>query len=95
MPANHGPLGPLKPTESVSGPPPPESSTRWRTNLARGGEARAYEAVESDHVTKLLAFMVQQFLDEHKASNRDFGVSTIPRDFVWCLTVLFDIDRTA
>jgi len=78
MPANHGPLGVLKPSEAFQGPPPPESSARWRTNLARGGEARAYEAVESDHATKLLAFMVQQTLDEYKAGNRDFGVSTHP-----------------
>jgi hypothetical protein len=76
MPANHGPLGPLKPTEANRGPPPPESSARWRTNLARGSEARAYEAPEGDHATRMLAFMVQQAMDEYKAGNRDFGVST-------------------
>ena len=94
MPANHGPLGPLKPTESVSGPPPPESSTRWRTNLARGGEARAYEAIENDHATKLLASMVQRFLDEHKASNRDFGVS-ITCKILCNVSLFYFIDRTA
>jgi syntaxin-binding protein 1 len=82
MPANHVPLGPLKPTESAQAPLPPDSSARWRTNLARGSEARAQEAVESDHATKLLACMVQQVLDEHKASNRDFGVSNISPEFV-------------
>jgi syntaxin-binding protein 1 len=80
MPANHGPLGILRP-DIVQGPPPPESGPRWRTNLARGGEARAYEALEGDHATKLLAFMVQQALDEHKANNRDFGVSNIRSEF--------------
>ena len=89
MPANHGPLGALKPSEATAGPPPSESTARWRTNLARGGEARAYEAVERDHATKLLAFMVQQTLDEHKASNRDFGVSTVPQIFGFGALQLF------
>jgi len=74
MPTNHLPLGGLKPSASTRPPPPPETGVRWRTNLARGSEARAYEAVESDHATKLLAFMIQQALDEHKKNNPDFPV---------------------
>ncbi|KAG7094021.1 hypothetical protein E1B28_007644 [Marasmius oreades] len=75
VPANHSPLGPLKPHTSTRPPPPSEGSGRWRTNLARGGDARAYESVEGDFVTKLLAFMVQRHLEEHKKSNPDFGKS--------------------
>ena len=40
--------------------------------MARGQEARAYESVEGDYVAKVLAFMVQQYLDEHKKANPDF-----------------------
>ncbi|KAH9479547.1 Protein transport protein sec1 [Psilocybe cubensis] len=73
MPSSHQPLGPLKPNAQTRPPPPPEGASRWRTNLARGAEARAYESVESDFVTKLLAFMVQDALEEHKKMNPDFG----------------------
>ena len=75
LPKNHLPLGALKPSASIRPPPPPESSARWRTNLARGGEARAYEAVEGDHATKLLAFFVQQALDEKKTGDPDWPVN--------------------
>ena len=72
---NHPPLGPLKPSAQTRPPPPPqEGSARWRTNLARGAEARAYEAVETDYVSKVLAFMVQSNLDEYKKTNPDFAV---------------------
>ncbi|KAF8906192.1 ras opposite [Gymnopilus junonius] len=73
MPSSHLPLGPLKPNAQNRPPAPPENASRWRTNLARGSEARAYEAVESDFVTKLLAFRVQQNLEEHKKLNPEFG----------------------
>lgn len=73
MPPNHLPLGPLKPNPTTRPPPPPESSSRWRTNLARGADARAYESVETDFVTKLLAFMVQSNLEEHKKANPEFA----------------------
>ncbi|KAG6908968.1 hypothetical protein DXG01_002574 [Tephrocybe rancida] len=73
MPSHHPPLGALKPHAETRPPPPPESSARWRTNLARGAEARAYEAVEGDHATKLLAFFVQNNLEEHKKQNPDFA----------------------
>jgi len=79
MPSSHLPLGPLKPNAQNRPPPPPETASRWRTNLARGSEARAYEAVESDFVTKLLAFRVQQTLEEYKKMNPDFGVSVSTR----------------
>ncbi|KAG6897816.1 hypothetical protein C0992_010620 [Termitomyces sp. T32_za158] len=73
VPSHHPPLGALKPHASTRPPPPPETSSRWRTNLARGGEARAYEAVENDHATKILAFFVQNALEEYKKQNPDFG----------------------
>ncbi|KAK1235695.1 syntaxin binding protein 1 [Marasmius sp. AFHP31] len=73
LPTHHAPLGPLKPHATTRPPPPTEGSGRWRTNLARGGEARAYESVEGDFVTKLLSFMVQSQLEEHKKANPDFG----------------------
>jgi len=79
MPQHHLPLGPLKPTPQNRPPPPPENTQRWRTNLARGGEARAHEAVESDFVTKLLAFKVQDALEEYKKLNPDFGVRRVLR----------------
>ncbi|KIY44952.1 Sec1-like snare protein [Fistulina hepatica ATCC 64428] len=77
-PPNHGPLGPLKPDDSTRAPPPPDTSVRWRTNLARGAEARAYEAAEGDHVTKLLAFNVQRLLEEYKKINVDFAKPRVP-----------------
>lgn len=75
MPAHHHPLGPLKPHDQTRAPPPPEGSARWRTNLARGDAARAYEVADTEFVTKLLAFMVQQNLDDHKRAVPDFPVS--------------------
>lgn len=82
-PPDHAPLGALTPHASTRAPPPPESSGRWRTNLARGSEARAYESVEGDYVTKLLAFMVQNNLDEHKKAYPEFGVR------FYCLPMCF------
>lgn len=74
VPPNHPPLGALTPHASTrTAPPPPQTSSRWRTNLARGADARAYESVESDFVTKLLALNVQRNLDEYKKQNPDFG----------------------
>ena len=74
VPSNHLPLGPLKPIPQNRPPTAQETTSRWRTNLARGSEARAYESLESDYVTKLLAFMVQGILEEYKKMNPDFGV---------------------
>ncbi|KAI0060698.1 Sec1-like snare protein [Artomyces pyxidatus] len=72
-PSHHLPLGPLKPHETTrAAPAPPEGSARWRTNLARGDQARAYEAADSEFLSKLLAFMVQSALEEHKKANPDF-----------------------
>ncbi|KAJ8456753.1 hypothetical protein ONZ51_g11942 [Trametes cubensis] len=59
-------------------PPPAETASRWRTNLARGSDARAYESVEGDYVAKVLAFMVQQSLDEYKKTNPDFPKPSDP-----------------
>ncbi|EPQ56577.1 Sec1-like snare protein [Gloeophyllum trabeum ATCC 11539] len=72
MPPHHPPLGALKPHVDTRPPPPPEAAGRWRTQLARGSEARAYESVETDFLTKLLAFSVQDALDEYKRNNSDF-----------------------
>ncbi|KAG2011621.1 Ras opposite [Coprinopsis cinerea AmutBmut pab1-1] len=73
MPSNHPPLGPLKPNAQTRAPPPSEGSSRWRTSLARGSDARAHEAADTEYVTRLLAFMVEQNLEEHKKLNPDFG----------------------
>ena len=75
FPSHHAPLGALKPHESTRAPPPPETSSRWRTQLARGEAARAYEVADTDFVTKVLAFMVQRDLDEYKKANPDWPVS--------------------
>jgi len=83
MPSHHAPLGALAPNAQTRPPPPPQGSSRWRTNLARGADARAYEAVETDYVSRLLAFMVQQNLEEHKKANPDFPVCTAVE---WALT---------
>ncbi|KIY71905.1 ras opposite [Cylindrobasidium torrendii FP15055 ss-10] len=72
-PNNHPPLGPLRPHTSTRPPPPKADAGRWRTNLARGADARAFEAVESEYVAKLLAFMVQSNLEEHKKADSAFG----------------------
>lgn len=74
LPSHHPPLGPLQPNNQTRAPPPPEGSSRWRTNLARGEVARQYEAADTEFVTKLLAVMVQQNLEEHKKANSDFPV---------------------
>ncbi|KAI1791834.1 Sec1-like protein [Ganoderma leucocontextum] len=78
LPSHHQPLGPLKPHASTRPAPPPEGSGRWRTNLARGDQARAYESTEGDYVAKILAFMVQQNLDEYKKANADFPKPSDP-----------------
>ena len=77
-PSHHAPLGPLVP------PPAPRSAeiqggSRWRTNLARGNDAREHEDAEHTHLCRVLAFMVQADLDDFKKSNPDFGVSDISR----------------
>ncbi|KAI0629391.1 Sec1-like protein [Trametes polyzona] len=77
-PNHHPPLGPLRPHASTRPPPPAETSSRWRTNLARGTDARAYESVEGDYVAKVLAFMVQQNLDEYKKANPDWPKPSDP-----------------
>jgi syntaxin-binding protein 1 len=82
VPTNQQPLGALKPHVETRPPPPSESSTRWRTNLARGAEARAYESVEGDHATRLLAAMVQHNLEEYKKANADFAVCVPKYSFV-------------
>ncbi|KAG6331420.1 hypothetical protein ID866_7667 [Astraeus odoratus] len=78
LPSHHPPLGPLQPNNQTRAPPPPEGSSRWRTNLARGEAARQHEIADTDFVTKLLAFMVQQALDEHKKANHEFPKPTDP-----------------
>ncbi|CAK5269873.1 unnamed protein product [Mycena citricolor] len=78
VPSHHLPLGALKPHATTRPPPPPESSGRWRTNLARGGEARAYEAVEGDFPTKIIAFHVQNALEEYKKANPEFAKQAEP-----------------
>ncbi|KIJ20950.1 hypothetical protein PAXINDRAFT_165767 [Paxillus involutus ATCC 200175] len=77
-PSHHLPLGPLQPHAQTRAPPPTEGSGRWRTNLARGDVARAYEAADTEFVTRLLAFMVQRNLDEHKRVNTDFAKPSDP-----------------
>ncbi|KAL4061887.1 Sec1-like protein [Scleroderma citrinum] len=78
LPSHHPPLGPLQPNPQTRAPPPPEGSSRWRTNLARGEAARQHEAAETEFVTKLLAVLIQQNLEEHKKANPDFPKRTDP-----------------
>ena len=84
-PADHGPLGALHPHESTrpaavtataaaAGRPQPENSLRWRTNLARGDQARKHEAAEAEVLSRVLAFEVQAALEEYKRANPDFPV---------------------
>ena len=76
MPAHHGPLGALRPHETtrVVQRPANENSLRWRTNLARGDQARQSEAAEAEFVSRVLAFEIQSALDEYKRANPDFPV---------------------
>ena len=86
-PADHGPLGALRPNESstrqaaqaasaaaAAARPQPENSLRWRTNLARGEQARKHEAAEAEVLSRVLAFEVQAALEEYKRANPDFPV---------------------
>jgi len=72
-PPHHKPLGPFAPPPE-SRPPPSEGSGRWRTTLARGDTARAETEAESSYPTKVLAWMVQQELDEYKKATPEFPV---------------------
>lgn len=75
VPVNHGPLGALQPNESTRAVArPPENSLRWRTNLARGDQARQYEAAEAEVLSRVLAVEVQAALDEYKRANPEFPV---------------------
>ncbi|KAI0718834.1 Sec1-like protein [Fomitopsis betulina] len=78
FPTHHPPLGAFKPHETTRAPPPPENSGRWRTQLARGEAARAYEVADTDFVTKVLAFMVQKDLDEYKKANPEWPKASDP-----------------
>ncbi|KAK7685678.1 hypothetical protein QCA50_011022 [Cerrena zonata] len=79
VPSHHQPLGALKPHANTRPAPPPEPASRWRTNLARGQQAREYESVEGDYAAKILAFMVQDALDEYKKANPDFPKPSDPQ----------------
>jgi syntaxin-binding protein 1 len=80
VPAHHGPLGALRPHESTRAVArPPENSLRWRTNLARGDQARQFEAADAEVLSRVLAFEVQAALDEYKRANPDFPVRACMR----------------
>jgi len=75
VPADHGPLGALRPHESTRATArPQENSLRWRTNLARGEQVRQYEAAEAEALSRVLAFEIQAALDEYKRTNPEFPV---------------------
>ncbi|OCH85210.1 Sec1-like snare protein [Obba rivulosa] len=78
LPTHHAPLGALRPNAATRPPPPAEGSGRWRTNLARGADSRAHESTEQDYITKVLAFTIQQELDEYKKTNPDFPKPSDP-----------------
>ncbi|KAF8587822.1 Sec1-like snare protein [Ramaria rubella] len=89
LPSHQKPLGPFNlPPESRV--PPTEGSGRWRTNLARGDAARAEADADSTYLTKILAHMVQEELDEYKKATPDFPKSEGARP----RGVLFITDRT-
>ena len=92
MPAHHGPLGALRPHETtrVVQRPANENSLRWRTNLARGDQARQSEAAEAEFVSRVLAFEIQSALDEYKRANPDFPVKKRLCERVRKLTFFFD-----
>jgi syntaxin-binding protein 1 len=83
-PADHGPLGALRPHESTRAAPPrqPDNSLRWRTNLARGEQVRQQEAADAEVLSRVLAFEIQETLDEYKRANPEFPVRA-------CCTPLF------
>ena len=89
MPSHHEPLGALKPHEQTrAAAPPTDAASRWRTNLARGAQARAYEEADTDFCTKLLAVQVQALLDEYKKQNPTFPVSYL------CVSLVLLINST-
>ncbi|KAI5117142.1 hypothetical protein M0805_008261 [Coniferiporia weirii] len=71
-PSHHAPLGPFAPAATILPPPPPEGSGRWRTNLARGAQAREYEYAATEYVSRALAFIVQAALEEYEKANPEF-----------------------
>jgi syntaxin-binding protein 1 len=74
-PGDHGPLGALRPLESTrAAPRQAENSLRWRTNLARGEQARQQEAADAEVLSRVLAFEIQATLDEYKRVNPEFPV---------------------
>lgn len=72
LPPHHKPLGPFAPPPESQAPP--DVSSRWRTTLARGDAGRAESEANSAYPTKLLAYMVQQELDDYKKATPDFPV---------------------
>ena len=88
QPTHHAPLGPLVPNASFLPPPPKEGTGRWRTNLARGAVAREYEHAENEYVSRSLACLVQQALEEHEKSNPEFPVRS-PSFFSFFFTFYF------
>ncbi|EJU03633.1 Sec1-like protein [Dacryopinax primogenitus] len=85
QPSTHGGLGPLKPPEPVV--PESTSSSRWKG--ARQAQPQA--EVVDDHISKRLAYMVQDALDEYRRTNPEFPKSAnAPRP----RGVLFITDRT-
>lgn len=86
VPAHHGPLGALRPHESTRAAPRPanENSLRWRTNLARGEQARQSEAADAEVLSRVLALEIQSALDEYKRANPDFPVRLLSADARVC-----------
>lgn len=76
LPSHHKPLGPFAPPHDTRAPPPAAGSGRWRTTLARGDTGRAEAEAESAYLPKVLAYMVQQELDEYKKATPEFPVSS-------------------
>ncbi|KDQ12984.1 hypothetical protein BOTBODRAFT_133850 [Botryobasidium botryosum FD-172 SS1] len=71
-PSHHGPLGPLA---IAKAPARAEGSGRWSSSASRDAPAEG----GGDHLSKLLAFMVQQELDDYCKSNPEFPKPTEPQ----------------
>lgn len=76
LPSHHPPLGPLaNPPEAAPVPTQAEGSSRWRSAMATNIRSSSGTSENDEHISKRLAYLVQQELDEYRKANHDFPVS--------------------
>ncbi|KAF8605962.1 Sec1-like snare protein [Ceratobasidium sp. AG-I] len=93
LPSHHPPLGPLaNPPEAAPVPTQAEGSSRWRSAMATNMRSSSGTSENDEHISKRLAYLVQQELDEYRKANHDFP-KVIPGETNRPRGVLFITDR--